>query len=448
MKGKKTRAAVVAVISSVILSLSACGKEPDIFEVDYEGGDTTESSFDSMKSDIEDQFNVDIEVEPKYKIKLIDEKSIKEDEIVKNFFGNTAKPLCENDKITYTEADAGNPIYERIYNVHTKSGTSTEVSQSGRYDSWVDGESFFTHVYEGTYRKADYLLLIGYSKTEHEMYAALYPKCPGAVVGDESLDQMSYSHSNGTVVAGHAEKSKYINLSNLNIENGSVSSDDELARMINDTLTEKLEIGIKGNDIVFESYDHMYMEMSGEENSDVKQKGEVLFYNNDILDDPQYSGIIRNGYAASLAGDLYRLAIMSDYDFGGYSEKYGGYNIYYGTYDMGIDDMFILVDDEGVFAFNVSFRYSVLETIYDEERTFDDAIIFESAGIDPTQEMDEEAMRKLESIMMRMVYYYKKSDEVEGEGMLVPALVYTVNNECIILDANTGELIDRQFFMD
>ena len=192
----------------------------------------------------------------------------------------------------------------------------------------------------------------------------------------------------------------------------------------------------------------MYMEMSGEENSDVKQKGEVLFYNNDILDDPQYSGIIRNGYAASLAGDLYRLAIMSDYDFGGYSEKYGGYNIYYGTYDMGIDDMFILVDDEGVFAFNVSFRYSVLETIYDEERTFDDAIIFESAGIDPTQEMDEEAMRKLESIMMRMVYYYKKSDEVEGEGMLVPALVYTVNNECIILDANTGELIDRQFFMD
>ena len=448
MKGKKVRTAVVAVFASLIMSLSACGNKQASFDVDYEGGDDTESAFNDISSDIEETYNVDVEIMPKYKIKILDEKSINEKSIAKNFFGNSAKPLCDSDMITFTEADAGNPIYERIYSLFTKYGTGAEVSNEGKYDSWVDAEYFYAHVYEGTYRKTEYLLLIAFSKTEHEMYASLFPKNVGAIVGDESLDQLAYSYNNGMVSAGKGEHVRFIDLDQLTSENVATMSEDEYAEIIKDTLSEKLEVGVKTDDICFDSNSYTFYDPTDEKSAEGIRKCEVVFYNNDILDDPVYTGMIRNGYAASLGGYSYQMSIMADIDFGGFSEEFGGYNIYYGTFDIGIDDMVIMVDDDGVFGFNVSFRYSVLETTYDSPEGFDDKYIIESLGGDPSEGMDDETKKKLENIIIRMVYYYQEDGDNPGEGMLIPAYVYIYNNECIILDANSGELIDKHYFAE
>ncbi len=448
MKGKNVKKAVVAVFASLIMSLSACGNEQASFDVDYEGGDTTESVFNDMSSDIEEQYGVDVEVMPKYKIKMIDEKNIDEIKIAKNFFGDSAKPLRDGDMITFTEADEGNPIYERIFNINTKYATGSEISEAGKYDSWIDAEFFYTHVYEGTYRKTDYLLLIAYGKTEHVMYTSLYPKCPGAIVGDESLDQLSYSYNNGMVSVGKEDHAKFFSLDDLTNDNISTLSEDEFARIIKDTLNEKLEVGIINDEILFNSNSYVFNEMPDEKSADDIRNCEVVFYNNDILDDVQHTGMIRNGYAASLGGYTYQMSIMADIDFGGYAEQFGGYNIYYGALDIGIEDMVILVDDDGVFGFNLSFRYSILETTYDAPTEFDDSYIIESLGGDPSKGIDDETEKKLENVMMRIVYFYQASDNNPDEGMLVPAFVYTNNAECIILDANSGELIEKHYFAD
>ena len=47
---------------------------------------------------------------------------------------------------------------------------------------------------------------------------------------------------------------------------------------------------------------------------------------------------------------------------------------------------------------------------------------------------------------LQVVYYFKKSDKNEMEGELIPVFAFIKNNECFVIERNSGELLEQRFF--
>lgn len=453
---KKFKAAAAAICLSSIFLLSACGNEPESYEVEYEGGDNEIIELGGLNGDNnefgesgpdESESGYEEEEQPIYKIRFIDEDSINEEEIVKNFFGDSAIALQGPNMKELTDEKGENPIYERIFELNVKYGTGADTQFTDKIDSWKDGENYFAHVYEGKYRDTDYQLLIAYGKTTHIMYATLYPLNTGAIVGNEEFDQLSYTYNDGMVLVGKAENTKWINVDDIkSAPNKTTLNEDQIINTVVETLDDKLGYGIDPNFVgLYSNYRFDGNDTLIEDDPSLV-KSEILFYNNEALNELQYTSVIKNGYAVSIASGYDDISILSDHEFGlaGYSEDYGGFKIYYGSsFVKDISDRLVLVDNDGVIGFNLEYSYEIIDTEYETGTEFNDEVMrkyYYGGAVDPST-VDPDSLSYLQ-----VVYYFKKSDKNEMEGELIPVFAFIKNNECFVIERNSGELLEQRFF--
>ena len=179
-----------------------------------------------------------------YRVTKIAEDMIREKEIVKNLFGDSAKEL--RGEVSVETGDAVWVVSAcRKYDNEMQGIVSDEDeevyeligrAESGPAPAWGDEGTLFWHTYEGLYEGTSYQLTIAYRKDEKIKYITFYPKNPGDVVDDPELTQlMSFS---GAIYADAVtvEEMKKI----WDQPNQSEKSEGELCRMVEEFSAEKL----------------------------------------------------------------------------------------------------------------------------------------------------------------------------------------------------------------
>ena len=238
IRGKKYSRVITPLVLSGVLAISGCSKE--IEQIDEYGGEiieTTESEkaddgksaeegtdiySSSSMSSLEDKLggkqlefkdvsdaqgqsvNInlfyevpDVQSVPTYKIAPITRESLREDEIVKNIFGDTAVPINPDNRKYISEAFGDSiPLIEGAINIQYHNGK--EYNWGNRScPAWTDDEGYMLHTYEGQYHDMDYQMVISYSDRFNELGIVLFPKKISDYAGSEEVNAFSYTGPDG-----------------------------------------------------------------------------------------------------------------------------------------------------------------------------------------------------------------------------------------------------------
>ena len=340
-----------------------------------------------------------------------------EEAIVKNLFGSTAKEVkreisaangdssevcnyCRSILISYPENSSG----------WNKSEWGDDVTIPG----WVDDDSFYYHVYEGTYMNAECQFLFGYSTYGCFENLVLFPKNPGDIVGapecnqafqiDVRLDGIPY----------------YLNGKNLDTElpNRTESGMEALKEKTQEFLEKMLSIGVNPEDI-------SYARDSGQ---GYKVQYEMVYYpekegEKDLSKD--LTGYVRDGYLMdySLCGQSYSFSVNGD------------------------NRGYFAVTDNGVIGFMLDICFEPGEELAEQVQIlkFEDLMsVFESTV---KNEFDASKIKgqTLSFDTAELVLFPMQSEENTHEYTLIPAWVFIgeSNGEVgeVILNAIDGSKI-------
>ena len=494
MIGKKI---ILAGICSAMLLLGGCGKTDDKIEEyggeqvettavtegssEAEGSDVTEEEISgtgndevnpllgSEKIEWRDKFDAadgkiqaDIYIDyvpvpaselPMYNYKNLKLGDVKEEEIVKNLFGETATQYTgtfEETGSMYNMLDA----YMCFYCVAV-----SPMPDKMEFKAWVDEENYFIHTYEGTYRNMDCMLMVGYGYECNCSFLAMYPINAGdainhpeyAVMGRLTPSSMSYyvnESAAGDVVSsenGTETDDKNVNKCTLD--------DDELLATCTDFLNEYLMI--EACEDAFTTEDQSYYMVSVEDGE--VQKGprqDVVFYTGpeDMfttedpltgeLKDPDFQE--KNGYYVALSNNIGGI-----FTYGASAASYRNYAYYdMANYNQGG----FYVSDDGVMGFILLFDGWLTEKIAEDSSILSFEILKESFIKEVSENVDPSKLNtdKLYFKNMYLTYYGITNPDDETTGTLVPALWFTATEGTttkmtVIINALDGSLIDISY---
>jgi Uncharacterized conserved protein len=386
-----------------------------------------------IKFDLEYEPVEEIDRVPTYKINMIDSSYVKEDDIVKGFFGESATPLRDLDMIQFTyENDNYDIVYDRLVNVVSNNSFGDSFLDLNTLDSWIDSDYFYAHTYEGVYNDITCRLLIAYSYNVNELYLALYPKNIGDVSGNESLTGVEISNSDGTVIIGDFEASRMFNLNeNLTDKpNKCTLTDDNIVQVIKDTF-QKINIDVSADEISLYGNTFNNYNIVSAENVNTG-KCECIFYNNDTIKFNTLDGAERWGYVVSIKNTINGVPIK---------------NINKSTIDYSNSDKNkVYVDNSGVFGFDLTISYSIGETVYDDTMMldFDDAM---KAAEEQIQEYMYSDLKTLNVDSVELQYYPAVDEKDTKKGELVPAWVFNTSHGYYAISAIDGSFVGTDLWM-
>jgi len=224
-----------------------------------------------------------------YKMRDIVEDQIREEEVVKNMFGDTAKEVKRE-----VSKDAGDSFYLVSYvqglygNVHPEADMPYDGKSA--VSSWEDGDDMFYHTYEGTYLDIPYYLNISYNSISREKAIAFYPKNPGDLVGNPKCTSFE-------PISNHIEGINTEIWSGVNIweamkekPNRTQSTHEQLIASVKDFAEGTLRIPVSEEDMKI---------VVGKESGDPVQK-EIFFYNEDSISHKNTEDAVLDGYDVQL----------------------------------------------------------------------------------------------------------------------------------------------------
>ncbi len=235
---------------------------------------------------------------PSYKVTEIRKEDVKEAEIVKALFGDTAKEIRGNvskagrDSETVVEA-CENMNYEHI-------GDYQEENPQQEFLAWKDGDSCYWHTYEGTYLGMDSELLVGYDEDYSAMILAFGPKNWGDAIDHPECTEILSLYGTevlyrGNEAKGIPEVEKDIS-SMADPANKCTKSPEDLASQTSAFLSEQLQLKLPN-----EPLEH--------KNAGDDSEAQILFFPDTAMQSENLSGAEVNGYRISfpvtLAGQEY-----------------------------------------------------------------------------------------------------------------------------------------------
>ena len=372
MKVKK----VIAVLTAAMMLSSGCGKkdtkvddygdsskESAVSDSQFEesdaklseklGGDTLDYtnnfSLNGRNAKLDLSFSVpDIESVPVYKATSVQEAELKEDEIVKNLLGDTAKTLNTSDRDQFKEelGDSSYIIQTIQMVIYINDGDYTIRASSA--PTWLDEERFFVHNYEGEVNGSVYQLMFSYSRKYDEMIVAFFPTDIGKTVGDPELKNVAWSLPDGMFYAYYKNKPVTFDITEVMSDrpNKCTLSDDELVSTVTTTLKDKLYLSYPNAGISFYGSN---LNMVDTKSND--KKCEAIFYNDDALNSPTLEGAVRDGYISSIMGDINGVRVIRNADIS--DEK---------AFESYSNNM-VTVNNSGVIGFNVIASHNYNEAL-------------------------------------------------------------------------------------
>ena len=206
-----------------------------------------------------------------YRVSRIKEDMVREEEVVKNLFGDTAVPVKGTIGGTEEEEDDCVVQCRRFSNgdqSDVKGGLVTK-QKIGPVPAWGDEEDRFWHTYDGEMDGIPYRLFIAYRKAEMVKYISFWPKNPGDLTGDPEMTSLMSYAGNIYFDEGYDESYKQM----LRQPNQSVKSDEEICSMAEKFTEEKLHARMPREDLFISTT--QFYDMEGE--SDEEQKVQLLF---------------------------------------------------------------------------------------------------------------------------------------------------------------------------
>ena len=434
-----------------------------------------------------------------HKVRLIREEDVKEEEIVKNIFGDTAKKLSGSlnesmgdsvdlvnayYQITYTFT--GNYGFE--YNVETDA--DGELSEGiAQCPATVDETDYYIHTYEGVYNNKAYQLLIAYHRTRCCVRIALFPKSLSDYAGSPGIGGVGYLYPMGGLyyLSNEENMEKLANMDTTRIlsdrENKSSMSVDAIKKEAKNFCKEKL--GIKtdedtfklpggfsgsiysmGSAVVTSSSDGTVTYSNGEE--DFFEEGDGLV---DIVMMPEeidenLTGAVKTGYLLQMNGKYDGLPVVAP-GFDGSRMGYYNYNIDEPYMYLMSDEESkvaknnfgsIWVDDSGVAGMDIALFYSVEELMSEDVPliTFENAMkcfekeVAENLDITQLGYTRNDNKQKIYFKEISLVSYMLPSPGDKYEYTFVPVwVINSVNGTSVqsttLINAMDGSLIDIQY---
>ena len=481
IRGKKYSRVITPLVLSGVLAISGCSKE--IEQIDEYGGvviETTEAEkaddgksaeegtdiySSSSMSSLEDKLggkqlefkdvsdaqgqsvNInlfyevpDVQSVPTYKIAPITRESLREDEIVKNIFGDTAVPINPDNRKYISEAFGDSiPLIEGAINIQYHNGK--EYNWGNRScPAWTDDEGYMLHTYEGQYHDMDYQMVISYSDRFNELGIVLFPKKISDYAGSEEVNAFSYTGPDGILYVYYRNEVKSYDIQSVMSDrpNDCTTPEDQLLESIYDTMENQLYVGLPEGGVSL--HDNIYYEHYEVNEEDLAEDSrcEAIFFDEAALEDDTLPGAIRHGYVAPVMLNIGMIPFIPSVD----------------TFVQDADDLkvgAVAVDDKGVGAIEFTASYSFKEQLSDNVTmlSFENAMECLKKAISEHVEIDkvDTSKGKLEFNNIDLMYYPLMSPNNSGEGTYVPAWVVdsgsgNMINARIIINAVDGSYID------
>ena len=370
-----------------------------------------------------------------YKVNKIKQSDIKEDEIVKNLFGDTAKKIIDDGRDTLSE-DQGDSYFIVYSNMYADYYNGIELDGKQQVcPAWIDGDDFYVHNYEGDYNSISYELMIGYSSTLKEMYIAFYPKKISDITGDANLNYYETTNPDGMFYMMTKGKALNYNIPEVMADrpNKCTLHDDELMSKVKELLEDKLYLPYPEASLSF------YANRTNIDPAVEPMKCEALFYNPDEAPDDTFSGGMRDGYGCTFMTKFCNQSILQNAE------------LQDGLYYYNEKKQTIYVNDDGVFAFDMIVYCSFDEMISDDVQllSFEDAMkaFMEQAEKNISVDSIKNSFSELYFRNAYLTYYQVPSGEGSDEYTFSPVWVVEADSDRgtlvrVLINASDGSLVD------
>ena len=334
-----------------------------------------------------------------YKMRDIAEDQIREEEVVKNVFGDTAKEVKRE-----VSKEAGDGIslvgyVQGLYgNVHPEANVPYDGTSA--VPAWEDGTEMFYHTYEGTYLDVPYYLNISYDSLSREKEIAIYPKNPGDLVGNPKCT--SFEPISNHIEGINTEIWSGVNLWEAMKEkpNRTQSTHEQLTASVKNFAEGTLRIPVSEEDMKI---------VMGRESGDPVQR-EIFFYNEESISSKNTEDAVLDGYDVQL--DM----------------------LHTGTSDMRFwlpgNNGDLWVSDKGVMAGYYKEFFEIEEEVAEQVRILEFDNLMDSVRELLKNEFDPAKIngQKLTINSATLMYYPVESETDPHEYTLVPAWSFTVES--------------------
>lgn len=435
---------------------------------------------------------------PSHKIKLIREEDVKENEIVKNLFGDTGKKL--EGSLNDSMGDSKNLInayyqtiytftgsYDFTYDVKT-TANGEPIEETDECPASVDEIDYFIHTYEGLYNNKTYQLIIAYHRERCCVRIALFPKSLSEYTGLSDIDGIGYLYPMGGLyyITNEEDMTFLASIDPNRVlsdrENKCTMSDetlkDEVYKFCNEKLGLKTEentfqiarggIGataVIGSTVITQSSDGT-TSIQGMDDIEENLSGKVELVQMPGELDENLTGAVKSGYLLQVNTRYAGLPVIAP-GFNGSRMGYYNYMVEEPYMYIADDDETaaaknnlgsIWVDESGVAGLDVTLFYSVEELLSEDVPllTFDNAMkCFEkevSENMDITQlgYTRNDNKSKLYFKEAYLMSYMLPSPGDKYEFTFIPVwVINSVNNNIVqsttVINAMDGSLIDIQY---
>ena len=359
----------------------------------------------------------DIETVPTYRVTPITAESIKEDEIVKNIFGDSAVPLNGEDRQDLRREMGDSAALISIGQSILSDNDISGYFSGERCPCWIENDNFFFHVYEGIYREKEYQMIISYSGKTGNECVLLYPKKITDMSGDEQLDNYSLTAIDGTLSTYDIETVHVIDINDIMSDrpNECSMTYQELSDVIYNTLQNDFYIKVPKDERGITFFNKEFEELYADQ-PEMLSKGshnEIIYYNDSVLKDENLSGAVRNGYVATILPKYDNIYFMNASDFNPIGQ-------------MEFLDALALVDEKGIVALHFSIAYNFEEELSDNASILKFDTAMEAFKKDVVDNLDLGQLRnttvsqKMSFEKIEMVYYPISNPDKPGESTYVP----------------------------
>ncbi len=368
----------------------------------------------------------DIESLSTYRVTPITTENLKEEDIVKNIFGDTAISLKSDDPKDLRRENGDSSVLISVGQEILIDNNFSGYFTGERCASWVDTDNFFFHVYEGIYREKEYQLAISYSSLSGDLSIILYPKKITDMSGSPELDQYGVTAIDGMLYEFDIETVNSYDINTIMSDRPNVCTDsfEDLSDKIYNCLKEDFYITLPKGERGLSFHDKGFTELYSDnpEMLNNSSHNELIYYNNNILNDDDMSGAVRNGYAASVFS----------------SEEDGIYfmngNSFLPLEYIGYVNGLILVDDKGLVGLHISVPYNFEEVLSDnvEMLRFDTAMAAFKKAASENMDLSQLPITTVSTRIafkdIKLVYYPISSPDKPGECTYVPAWAFYASN--------------------
>lgn len=372
-----------------------------------------------------------------YLVEPISEDQVDEQHIVESFFGDTAVPYNEGDTLDQQNGDSIYPIMASQMIVFNNNNSGNDVTAwTSKGEAWVDDGAYYIHTYSGTYRNADYQLLVSYSNNTGELVVVLFPKNIGELLNDSTYEKMDFSEPDGQYYNYYKNKQKVFNIDEVLSPNSCSLSDDQVISTASGSL--KDAVGVEYPDEGLS----MTNSIAGYYSSDDPHKCEILYYPESALGNDNFEGAVRNGYAVSVLGDLDGLNILTNT-----SSTVNSATMY--------NNGFVGIDDDGIVALYITAKYSFKEKTVENVKVLGFKDAMDSFVEKAPDNLDISLENKVEDSAtfntIQLVYYPVAKEGSNSEYRLVPAWsLETMDSDSavvarILINAEDGSYITTLF---